>query len=205
MKENKILGLIIMVVGIVLLGNVLNIWDVNLFFDGWWTLFIIIPSLYGYLKKQWVSSTISLLVGIFLLLAANKVINWEIIFPTVLIIVGISFLFKNKSKIDKMNCKSYTAIFSGSEHKIKSVLNDMDITAIFGGVDLNMRGATLENDITIDAICLFGGIDILVPEDCIIVVNGTPIFGGIENKALQGSGKKITINATCVFGGIDIN
>ncbi len=204
MKENRLLGLIIIAIGIVLLGNVLNIWDVNLFFDGWWTLFIIIPSLYGYLNKQWLSSTISLLIGVFLLLSANEIISWEIILPTILIIVGISFLFKNKSNVDKINSKSYTAIFSGSEHKIESVLSDMNITAIFGGVELNMRGATLEKDIIIDATCLFGGIDILVPENCTVTVNGTPIFGGIENKALQGNGKRITINVTCLFAGIDI-
>jgi len=41
---NIIVGLIFLSLGIILFGNNLKLWDINLFFDGWWTLFIIVPS-----------------------------------------------------------------------------------------------------------------------------------------------------------------
>lgn len=204
MGKNKILGVSILGVGVVLLGNVLNFWDISLFFDGWWTLFIIIPSLYGYFKKQWVSSTASLSVGVFLLLSANDIVSWEVVFPVILIMIGVSFLFKQKPNIDEKSSKDYIAIFSGNENKIESELNDMSIMALFGGVELDMRTATLYKDITIECTCLFGGVDILTPENSIVIIKGVPIFGGVENNALKGNGNTITINVTCLFGGVEI-
>ena len=44
---NLLWGLIFIVVGVVLAGNVFNFWHVSLFFDGWWTLFIIIPCVFS--------------------------------------------------------------------------------------------------------------------------------------------------------------
>ena len=40
-KASSILwGIVLIAVGVVLALNVFNIMDINLFFDGWWTLFI---------------------------------------------------------------------------------------------------------------------------------------------------------------------
>ena len=38
-------GLIFVAVGIIFGGNALNIWYIDIFFPGWWTLFLIIPGL----------------------------------------------------------------------------------------------------------------------------------------------------------------
>ena len=44
-KLNRILwGVVLVAVGVVFALNALNIVDINIFFDGWWTLFIIIPA-----------------------------------------------------------------------------------------------------------------------------------------------------------------
>ena len=37
-------GLLFVAVGIIFGGNELDIWDIDIFFPGWWTLFLIIPS-----------------------------------------------------------------------------------------------------------------------------------------------------------------
>ena len=43
-KVNRILwGIALVAVGIILALNAFGITDLNLFFDGWWTLFIIVP------------------------------------------------------------------------------------------------------------------------------------------------------------------
>ena len=53
---------------------------------------------------------------------------------------------------------------------------------------------------------VFGGITIKVPDNVIVKPIGTPIFGGVENRATQNKDSKITIhvNYTCIFGGIEI-
>lgn len=42
-KKNIILGIILIALGIIFGGNALNLFSINVFFKGWWTLFIIIP------------------------------------------------------------------------------------------------------------------------------------------------------------------
>ena len=48
--KNIILGLILILIGIVIGTNSLGITNINIFFSGWWTLFIIIPCFIGLLK-----------------------------------------------------------------------------------------------------------------------------------------------------------
>ena len=60
-------------------------------------------------------------------------------------------------------------------------------------------------DIVINASSIFGGINILVPEDVNVIVKSTSIFGGVTNKKENTNSKKnIYINAMCMFGGVDI-
>ncbi len=204
MKNNTILGLILITIGIIFIGNYQNYWNVEIFFNGWWTLFIIIPGIISLLKKQVKSGLTSISIGIFLLLAVNDIITWSLIGPLFLIVIGLTLLFTKKPKLSNIMESEYIAIFSDNESTITNKLKDTSITSIFGGVELDLRNAKLDKDITITATTIFGGIDILVPDNTQVIIKGTPIFGGIENKVKSTTGKIITIEAICIFAGIDI-
>lgn len=106
---NVIWGLCLVLFGIGIAGNVIGIWDFQIFFDGWWTLFIIIPCtaelLSGNTEK---SSLIGLVVGILLLMASRGVITfgdfWRSLFPVVLILAGVHMVWSY------LNCKVYTRV-----------------------------------------------------------------------------------------------
>lgn len=38
-------GLVLLAVGVIFTGNVLELWYIDVFFPGWWTMFMIIPAL----------------------------------------------------------------------------------------------------------------------------------------------------------------
>ena len=42
--ESILWGLVLIVVGVIIGLNTMGITNINIFFDGWWTLFIIVPS-----------------------------------------------------------------------------------------------------------------------------------------------------------------
>ena len=41
---NILWGIVLIVIGVIFALNALDITSIDIFFDGWWTLFIIIPS-----------------------------------------------------------------------------------------------------------------------------------------------------------------
>ena len=80
--------------------------------------------------------------------------------------------------------------------------------ALFGGVELDMRQAQISADgCKIHATALFGGVEIIVPDDWNVIITGTPIFGGIDSKS-RGIGQKVSkdiyIHCTVAFGGVEI-
>ena len=98
--ENILWGIVLIVVGIIFGGNALGITNINIFFDGWWTLFIIIPCFIGlFHENDKTGNLIGLLVGIALLLGCQNILDfgliWKLALPTILVIIGLSIIFKN--------------------------------------------------------------------------------------------------------------
>lgn len=220
-KGNLIWGIILIVVGIIIGLNSLGIANINIFFDGWWALFIIIPSLADIIKRPNKASNYGWLVlGIVLLLCAQDILKFEVIgkliFPAILVFIGLSLLFKDKvgkkvkEKIKTLNeedLEEYYATFSGQEiNKAGEVFNGASLNAIFGGIDLKLQDAKIQKDILINATAVFGGIDIIVPSNVNVKVQSTSIFGGTDNKITKQTENLPTIyvKAFCLFGGTDI-
>ena len=219
MKRSKsiIWGLVLVIIGIILGGNALELFHVDVFFDGWWTLFIIIPSLFGIASdKEKTGSCITLVIGILLLLACQDLIDfdviWKLLVPIIIVGIGLSMIFKNSfdKKIEKVRKSDdeVFATFSGQDIKVTDEFKGTNVNAIFGGVSLDLRKAKIKDDCVINATAIFGGVDILVDEDVKVVVKSTSIFGGVgddERKVTPSDkAKTIYVNATCIFGGVDI-
>ena len=97
MKKTKgiLWGVAIIAVGIFWGLTASGTINVDLFFDGWWTLFIIIPSLVGLITdKNKTGSLILLLIGI--VLAPSNYIDFArfkwIVWPAIVVIIGQSSL-----------------------------------------------------------------------------------------------------------------
>ncbi len=221
--RNIILGLILVAIGVCLAGDALDLFRFNLFFKGWWTLFLIVPAIIGLCSgKDKKGDLIVLIIGILLLLACRNIINfeivWKLLLPAIIIVFGLSLIFKNSidkevnKNIDKLNKKldqnnGYTATFSGQDIKINEEFKGTTLNAIFGGVKLDLRKATIKEDVVINATSVFGGIDIFVPDDVKVKIKSNSIFGGVSNKKdtdVTDKSKTIYINASCIFGGVEV-
>ncbi|MFI3260906.1 MAG: hypothetical protein R3Y13_04250 [bacterium] len=92
MNKTKFLGICIIIVGLILSGNALDIWNVEILLNGWWTMLIIIPALGELYDKKYKTGVIYLIIGLFLLLWSNGVIGLNLLIPTVFILIGISMV-----------------------------------------------------------------------------------------------------------------
>lgn len=222
---NVLWGIVLIVVGIVIGGNALGITNINIFFDGWWTLFIIVPCFIGLFKERAkTGNLIGLGIGVALLLCCLDILNfdlvWKLALPVVLVIIGISLVFKDtfdhevSEKIKNLNKNSNSdkgsfAAFSGQKVSYdKEKFNGTELTAVFGGIECDLRDAIIENDVVINASSIFGGIEIIVPSNVKIKIKSSSIFGGVGEKRKNTDAvdkeHTIYINATCMFGGVEI-
>lgn len=230
MKQAKpiIWGIAIIALGVIFGGYALGLFELNIFFDGWWTLFIIIPSLIGLIAdKEKLASLGFLAAGVILLLAAQNVftydVAWKVILAVFLVIAGLAIIIKNAfhNKNDQEVAKkikeaekedkpmdTQIAIFSGNDRTYNDeVFQGALLTAVFGGINLNLKNAKFEKDTIIKAFTLFGGIDIIVPDNIKVKLKSGFIFGGFsdDRKNPTDKGKyTIYIDAAGGFGGITI-
>ena len=230
MQKTKsiILGVALVALGVIFGGNALGLFSIDIFFDGWWTLFIIVPSVISlFTEKEKILSLVFLAVGVILLLAAQNVFSydvaWKVILAVVLVAIGLGAIIKgifhsnNDKEVEKKirefdedkTMDSQVAIFSGNDRVYKDeTFSGSNLVAVFGGVDLDLRKAKFTKDTIIRAFCMFGGIDIKVPEDVQIKMRSRFIFGGAadERKGETSKGKyTIYIDAVGGFGGVSIS
>lgn len=212
-------GIFLIIIGLGIGGNVLGIWNFELFFKGWWTLFILVPCVISILQDgPSIGNGIGLFIGILLLLNQRGVVisamMWKLLIPGVFIIIGCGMVFGSLYSFEKgRKVKSYNgtrscnAIFSGRKEVISDrVFEGTEMNAVFGGVTLDLRNAVFTGDVAIDATAVFGGIDILVPEQVNVRVHKVSIFGGTSNarRAKLEGAPTIYVNTVCMFGGVDI-
>lgn len=185
-------GILLILAGIILGLNALNVTNINLFFDGWWTLFIIVPSIYGLLKGEYKNANIiGLLLGLLLLFTVQGIINfniiWKLFIPITLIIIGISFILKNLISSKEINTKMSTdehfATFSSQNLNFdEEKFEGTNLSVVFGEINLDLRKSIIKSDVVINTSSVFGGTEIHLPSNVKLKVNSTPIFGGVTNK-----------------------
>lgn len=219
-------GIVLVLLGIIWGLNATGVTNIDIFFDGWWTLFIIVPSAISLVNPKnngKVSSAICLVIGIFLLLGSLDVFDfdilWEILLPVIVVIIGLSLIFGNKAKTtlkekidntDFSNVEVITATFGEQNiNKAGEKFEKANLDAVFGSIKLDLRDADLKNETFIKASAIFAGITILVPKDVEVKIKSTPIFGGVtseglDEKANKNAKKTIYVDGFALFGGIEI-
>ena len=98
-KLSKILwGIALIAIGGIFALNAFGVTDIEVFFDGWWTLFIIVPCLVGiFSEREKTGNIIGLLIGVFLLLCCQNVLGfdmlWKLAVPAIIVIIGLKLIF----------------------------------------------------------------------------------------------------------------
>ncbi|HLG31411.1 MAG TPA: LiaF domain-containing protein [Ignavibacteriaceae bacterium] len=143
-----------------------------------------------------------------------------IIIPIVLIILG-TYIILNKRRQAQQNIDDQmiskdkiddVSIFGGGTKIISSDnFKGGNITAIFGGSEINLIGCKLaEGENVIDVLCVFGGTTIIVPKEWNIVVSVTSILGGFSNKSIKNfnfiidPSRTLHIKGLAMFGGGEV-
>lgn len=220
--SSVIWGIVLIAVGAIFALNALNITNIDVFFDGWWTLFIIVPCTVGlFTDREKTGNIIGLAIGVFLLLCCQDILSfsmlWKLLVPAIIVLIGLKLIFNGlfgnkaneiiaKIKQNGGEVKAGCATFSGCDLNYDGeIFEGAELTAVFGGVECDLRNAVIEKDCAIQVSAIFGGIDILVSDNVNVKVNSNCIFGDISNKtSVHNGAPTIYVNGTCMFGGVEI-
>lgn len=229
-----ILGIVLLILGATFLLSELGLLHFSLgeIIREWWPLAVIATGVIILFNnpQTFVFPLIVIVAGFLLQFRQLGLLEfniWSLVWPSALLVIGLSLLFERKQGSvsyvtkendddDEYDTKQVTsddkvsvlALFSGSEVKNTSRnFQGGDASAAFGAFEVDLRGASFKKEAALNVFAIFGGGDIIVPEGWRIETNGLPIFGGWENKTKQPTNENaptLYIRGTCLFGGISI-
>ncbi|TNE80807.1 MAG: hypothetical protein EP332_06190 [Bacteroidetes bacterium] len=145
-----------------------------------------------------------------------------LIWPSILIIAGLSILFKPRKKKDHFCSSSVeeenidrskldvSSVFCGSKKRVLSKeFEGGHISAVFGGAELNLSHADFEKEAVLDVSILFGGLKIIVPANWEVKTQLNTVAAGIEDKRYippmeHSPEKTLILSGSITFGGIEI-
>ena len=154
-------------------------------------------------------------IGVSIGLGAYGVINisvWKIFWPVMLIAIGLIVSVgsgghkRSKKSVADDSGNEKIAIFYGEESRVKGDYTGGSATAIFGGVELDLRRANIKDGAVIDIFTFCGGVSISLPDDVIVKNEVRGILGGSEYKTVSKSSAKKTIilRGECILGGLEV-
>lgn len=213
-KVSRIIwGLCLILVGAFYALDSFDILNINLFFNGWWTLFIIVPSLVGIFCDKLKSVNVFFFVfGLSLLFYCLEIIRFEnvfdIAFCLLFILFGVKLVFGNTEKADEIDSRgnvvsTYLSVFGGSKEILKSDVLNYKIVSIFGHSSFDLSKVSLKDDVNIRIYTIFGSCDLLTREEDYVSSNLFNVIGRFKNKSVKKK-KKVVIylNGFTLFGGV---
>ena len=169
----------------------------------------------------WLSGSMFLGIGSYMLI--NRIAYIRIdpreIFPAFLVFLGGYLVWHGvigRSRTarpgDGLNRFSALAIMGGAARRSNSQnFEGADLTAIMGGFDVDLRDASIapNTQAVIDVFAFWGGLDLKVPEDWVVINRVMPFMGGVDDKtrtpiASSTTPKQLVVRGLVIMGGISI-
>jgi predicted membrane protein len=223
MSRQVILGVLVIGMGVLFLLDSLAIWDFHRTIQFWPMALIVV----GVFKLLDTRSAHGYLLGGALILAGVLMtfgrlgyvyISWHALWPVLLIVLGGSLLYKAMTgrRLTGSSLKDVaaadevvdvTAILGGFERRITTPdFRGGEVTALMGGCSLDMRGSSIQGEAVLNVFVVWGGITIKCPPDWTVVLHGTPIMGGFEEKTAPppDNSKRLIVRGYAIMGGVEI-
>ncbi|WP_440764464.1 LiaF transmembrane domain-containing protein [Natronorubrum sp. DTA7] len=137
-----------------------------------------------------------------------------VFWPVFVIAFGLSIItgqFRSRVRATDDAFTSAFAAFGGVEKRNTSrTFAGADLTAIFGGTELDLRDTEIESrPARINAVALFGGVDIIVPRDWNVRMDVLPVLGGAADDRPRREGDHdeldLVVTGFAAFGGVSVS
>jgi predicted membrane protein len=145
---------------------------------------------------------------------------YNMFWPSIFIIIGVIFIVSRRRGWNAVTTKGvvgddwvdYVNVFSGGERQIVSQnFKGGKISAVFGGIELDLTKAGLAPGVSVlEIACVFGGATLIVPDSWHVTIEVTPVLGGFSDSRKLSPGrtvdpsKQLVIKGAVIFGGGEV-
>jgi predicted membrane protein len=138
------------------------------------------------------------------------------VWPAALILLGLFFLWRALSHPRQAADAlpegriNETVVFGGGKKTIASQrFRGGEIYAFCGGHEIDFRPADIDGEVAvIDATAVLGGVELRIPENWDLSVEGAAVFGGYEDKTSHpregDATKRLVVRGLALFGGVEV-
>jgi len=229
MGAQIIVGIAVIAIGFLFLFDNLGWLDIDIGMQFWPLLLILAGVLkisqsrsQSHSRRGSIVGGVMLLVGVVLLLQSVGLLyfGWNVLAPLIMIGAGLALVFRPAGRQARHDKMGELPVADGEESTIAltSILGAYkrrmstqsfaggEITVIMAGCDLDLRQASMGSVAVLNVFALMGGINLRVPLDWTIEMDGLPLVGGFQDFTVhpQDSGKRLVVRGTVIMGGLDV-
>ena len=215
-----IIGAGIIILGVLLLLKNIG-YDIGFNFWDLWPVILIVIGINHFCQppenRRVFGGLIFIIIGALFLLDSFDIFYFDVsmMWPLIIILVGGALLKQGLSNANNKDLSqdfiNLSFIMGGGEFKYSTrTLKGGNVFAVMGGCKIDLTGADFTTDsIVIDTFTFWGGIEIIVPQNWQVNMQGTPLLGGMDNKTSyvdsgQTPVKQVIIKGMAIMGGVEV-
>jgi predicted membrane protein len=228
-RSRMVFGAFIVIVGLFALLDNLHLFDSHLVQPYWPLVFVAL----GALKIANARGPGSVMVGAALIAVGGGMtlqnlglfhFEWRQLWPIALVWAGLSVItrgfvvrgdvtcraapgereerFEHGSRIDASATMSGIVLKNDSQE-----FSGGEINVVMGAVEIDLRQAAIASEAVLHLSVVMGGVEIQVPRDWSVVMNGSPLLGGMEDKTVPPMSQRmrLVIEGSVIMGGVEIS
>jgi len=213
-----ILGLAIVAVGVLFTLDNLG-WIES---RGYWSYWPVLLIILGLAKACQSAGSPGRLIGAFLAVFGVLLLlgNLEVIafdfrryWPLILVLIGGGLVWQALGRRGRAGRQGASirgaAILGGFKgSSISPEFSGGELTALLGGCEFDLTQASIgDGEAVIHCFAFWGGIEIRVPEDWEVRVQGTPVLGGFEDGTRpprEPTGKRLVVGGFAIMGAVEV-
>lgn len=155
-------------------------------------------------------------------------LSWRAIWPVMMIVLGFFVVFRSVTRGQNGGSKAEAFVFTPSTAapgaaddstiNVSAVMGGYvrrittpdfrggEVNVILAGCELDLRQSSIQGEAVLNVFALFGGIQIKVPADWTVVLQGTPMMGGFDERTTPppNGSKRLIVRGYVIMGGMEI-
>ncbi len=214
-----LLGLLVVLVGLILLLDTTGVAPTQSLLQFAPSLFVLVGiwALVGSRFRNLVGPVVLIGVAVAWQLVALDVVSVDRMvdfWPLLVIVLGLSIVLgqyrSSAAEVEGAHTSTFAAFGGVEKRNTSQQFRGADLTAMFGGAELDLRDATVgERPARINAVALFGGVDIIVPREWNVQLDVLPILAGAADDRARTDDIRdevdLVVTGFAAFGGIAVS